>query len=90
MRALVVVKVNDPFQEALAFFNGRDGHLVYPFPFKNAIYTLCNGIFKRVSTLCHTNAYSTAGKDFHVRMTTVLAAPVGMMDKATGIQSGYG
>ena len=86
----IVVKVDDSREDGLALGPGGDIHLVDPFPLQDAVHTLGNSIFERITTLGHTYAYATVGKDFHIGMTTVLATPVGMMDKATGIQSGYG
>ena len=84
MRSLRVVEVNDTAKFQLADFSGRDGHLVEPLAFEDAVGTLRDGIFQRVSTLGHANADAMLLELGYISVTTILAATIGMVDKPAG------
>ena len=84
MRSLRVVEVNDTAKFQLADFPGRDGHLVEPLAFEDAVGTLRDGIFQRVSTLGHANADAMLLELGYISVTTILAATIGMVDKPAG------
>ena len=84
MRPLSVVEADYALQNSPAFIAGSDSHLVQPFRLQDAVGSLRNGVFKRISALGHADAYTVLLELRYIRIATVLAAPVRVMDKAAG------
>ena len=84
MRPLRIVEADYSLQDSPAFIAGSDGHLVQPLCFQYSVSALRDGVFKRISALCHADAYTMDLQLSHIGVAAVLASSVGVMYKTAG------
>lgn len=84
MRPLGVVEADDALKLEPAFFSGGYGHLIQPFGLQDAVGALRHSVLEGIAALGHTDADTMALQFRHIRVTAVLAAPVGMVDETPG------
>ena len=81
MRPLRIVEADYALQDSLTFIAAGDSHLVQPFCLQYPVGALRDGVLKRITALCHADAYAVLLELRYIRIAAVLAAPVGVMDK---------
>ena len=79
MRPLCVVEADYALQDSPAFIAGGNSHLVQPLCFQYSVGALRDGVFKRISALCHADAYTMDLQLSHIGVAAVLASSVGVM-----------
>ena len=84
VRTLAVVELYETRNESPCIFKGRR---LFPridaLCLQYAIYTLCNGIVRRLIVLCHGDCNAVAFQHGHICITAILDTTIGMVDEVT-------
>ena len=81
VRPLSVVEANDTFQNTSAFVPCRYRHLVEPLYLQYPVRPFGDGVFQRISALCHADADSILIQFRDIFVAAVLASSVGVVDE---------